>query len=142
MDEKSVRDFAKRPQTRIGVTAALTVAKHGGEANQGNNTTFEGKNSVTVCLTDGVFTGVSLEMGTLEAVRFADQNKAFYGKRATPAQILFEKNAVTVPPGSLVSEMHDKLRMLARGEAWEPSFLDASRSSQVYQKAEEIEGRK
>ena len=140
VDDESVHDFAKRPQTRIGVTAALTVAKKGGEVNQGNDTTFKGKNSVTVTLTNGAFTGVSLEMGTLETVR-DEQNHVFYGKQASTSQILFEPGSVHVPEGSLVAEIHEKLGMLARGETWTPGLLDQSRTSQAFQIAEEAEGR-
>ena len=118
----------------------MTVAKMGGELNQGSNTTFEGKNSITVTLTNGVFTGLSLEMGTLETVR-DEQNHVFYGKKVSTSQILFQPGSVHVPEGSLVAEIHEKLGMLARGEIWKPSLLDQSRTSQAYQIAEEAEGR-
>ena len=140
MDQESVKDFAKRPQTRIGLSAALSVARMGGEANQGNDTTFVGKNTITVMLTNGIFTGVSLEMGTLETVR-DEQNAVFYGKKVSTAQILFEKGHVQVPQGSLVTDIHEKLAMLARGETWTPDILDQSRSSQAYQLAELAEAK-
>lgn len=142
MDQESLQDFAKRPQTRLGLTAALTVVKKGGQLNHGNDTTFQGKHSITFTLTSGAFTGVCLEMGTLETVR-NDQNHFFYNDpKATTAQILFAPGAVRVPPDSLVPDIHEKLGKLERGETWTPDLLDQSRSSQAYQIAEQVEGRK
>ena len=57
-------------------------------------------------------------------------------KKASTEQILFDKDHVHVPEGSLVSDIHEKLGMLARGETWTPGILDQSRSSQAYQIAE------
>ena len=87
MDAESMDDFASRPQTRIGVVASMTVGKMGGEASQGMD--LPKKGTITYSFTKGAYTGLSLEMGTLETLR-AKQNSTFYGVKASPSDILFE----------------------------------------------------
>lgn len=136
MDEESMKDFAVRPQTRIGVTAALTLGKHGGEVNRGMD--LPKKGTITKVFTHGVFTGASIEMGTLETARDR-QNAAYYGKKVKPSQVLFEKNSVTLPEESLVPDIHKKLGLLARGETWVPDDVDKSKSGHFYLLAKQAE---
>jgi len=138
MDDASMKDFAHRPQTRIGVTAALNVGKTGCEVEKGMNTTFEGKDTIMVRYTKGAFTGATLEMGTLDTAQDS-QNHKFYGKKVTVKDVLFKKDSVTLPKDSLIPDIHDKLGMLARGETWVPGDVDRSRSGRHYQIAKEAE---
>ena len=92
-------DLANRPQTCIGVAAALMLGKLGGELSKGNY--LPNKGTVTVAFTKGAFAGLSLEMGTLETVR-NKANEAFYGTQGKSSEILFQKDFVIVPEESLI----------------------------------------
>jgi lipid-binding SYLF domain-containing protein len=128
MDEESMKNFAMRPQTRIGVTAALTMGKCGGEINQGME--LPKKGTITVSFSKGVYTGISIEMGTLETARNR-QNETFYGKHVKLSQILFKKDSVDIPEDSLIPDIHKKLALLAKGETWVAGELDRSKSTHV-----------
>lgn len=138
MDDESMKDFAARPQTRIGVTASMVLCKLGGEIGKGMDRTFEGKDTRTVRISNGAFTGITLEMGTLETSRLK-QNHDFYNKNVSVSQILFDENSVEFPKDSLIPDIHKKLGKLARGETWVPGDLDRSRSGQFYQLAVQAE---
>jgi len=136
MDDESVKDFAKKPQTRIGATAAFSVGKIGGEVAAGMD--LPNKGTVTVSLSNGIYTGFGLEMGTLETVRDS-HNEVFYGKKLKPPQILFEKDAAPLPEDSLIPDIHKKLNMLSLGETWIPGEEDVSRSEHFLKEAEKAE---
>jgi lipid-binding SYLF domain-containing protein len=136
MDDESMKDFATRPQTRLGATAAFSLGRRGGEVSKG--TDLPNKGTVTVSMSSGVYTGVGLEMGTLETSRDR-QNEAFYGKKAKPSQILFSKDAVALPKDSLIPDIHEKLEMLARGETWLPGEEEKSRSEHFLAEADKAE---
>jgi hypothetical protein len=55
------------------------------------------KGTITVSFSKGVYTGMSIEMGTLETAR-NQQNETFYGKQVNISQILFKKDARSTYP--------------------------------------------
>lgn len=55
------------------------------------------------------------------------ENAKFYGKDVSPEQIMFE-NAVTIPEGTLIPEIHRKLDVLKTGKTSEPSVEDIATS--------------
>ena len=141
MDDESLQDFADRPQSRIGIVGSCTAGSAGGEVERGMNKTFRGADSITVLISKGVFTGFGIEMETFETCQ-ESQNHEFYGKHAKVNDILFEKGAVELPKDSLVSDIHSKLRKLARGETWIPGDLDRSRSGRFYNLVENAESKR
>lgn len=67
---------------------------------------------------------------TIESARFGPrpkENAKFYGKDVSAEQILFE-NAVTIPEGTMIPEIHRKLNMLKTGKTSVPSEEDAKMS--------------
>jgi hypothetical protein len=88
------------------------------------------KGTITVSFSKGVYTGMSIEMGTLETAR-NQQNETFYGKQVKISQILFKKDAVDIPQDSLIPDIHKKLALLANGETWVAGELNRSKSSHI-----------
>ena len=88
------------------------------------------KGTMTVSFSKGVYTGMSIEMGTLETAR-NQQNETFYGKQVKISQILFKKDAVDIPQDSLIPDIHKKLALLANGETWVAGELNRSKSSHI-----------
>lgn len=136
MDDASMEDFVTRPQTRIGVVAAMTLCKMGGESSQGME--LPNKGTITYSFTKGAFAGLSLEMGTLETLQ-AKQNRKFYGNKASPAEILFEEGAVEIPQDSLIPDIHKKLGQLAAGETWVAGDEDFRKSTNAREQAIQAE---
>ena len=66
----------------------------------------------------GIFGGCSLEAAII-SVR-EDENTRFYGKSASPSEILFEK-AVSAPTEKGVEELHHKLDLLREGKVLIPT---------------------
>ena len=88
------------------------------------------KGTITVSFSKGVYTGMSIEMGTLETARH-QQNETFYGKQVKISQILFKKDTVDKPEDSLIPNIHKKFALLAKGDTWVAGELDRSKSSHV-----------
>ena len=129
LDDETMKDFAERPQTRIGLDAAMTAGKAGGDANVGMD-----HGTRTFSFTQGAYAGLSMQMGTLE--KSDKQNHIFYGKEVNAKGILF-KDDVTVPEDSQVPDLHDKLQKLANGETWTPGDEDIKSSRHYLEKAHE-----
>jgi len=62
----------------------------------------------------GFFSGASL--GSSVLVHRRRENERFYGKKASPREIMFDGAAVTPPEGSGVSYLHEKLNLLKTGK--------------------------
>ena len=137
MDKKSMEEFVKMPQTRMGVTAALNIGRFGGQVSQGLE--LPNKGTITVSFSKGIFTGGGIDVGTLETTR-DEVNETFYKQKAKASQILFKKGAVTIPEESMVPDIHEKLQWLAEGKTWTPGAEDIDRSSHYLSLALHAEG--
>lgn len=127
MDDETMQDFAKRPQTRGGVDVGLSLGKVGGAKTAGN-----GKSIRSYTFTNGVFAGLGFQTGTL--VHQKQQNEVFYGSKVTPQQLLIDQT-VHAPGDSQVPDVCKKLKMLVEGETWVPTQQDLDRSSRFLEGA-------
>ena len=133
MDDKTMMDFATRPQTRMGLDAAVSAGSAGGDANVGMEAPNRG--TVTFTYTNGVFAGLSVLIGTLAHQN--KQNVIFYSKdKVSPKSILID-NEVEIPPDSQVKDLHDKMKKLEQGDSWTPSAHDRQRSSRFLEMAQQ-----
>ena len=122
MDDETMKDFAQRPQSRIGLEVSLAVGTFGGSKNIDID-----QGAVSLTLTKGGFASLGLQLGTL--VNQDKQNRHFYNKpKITPAQILFE-DAVQASTDSQVPDLYKKLDHLYMGETWVATKEDIDRSS-------------
>ncbi|KAL3922165.1 MAG: hypothetical protein SGILL_002350 [Bacillariaceae sp.] len=125
MDDENMEDFVLKPQSRISLDASVTAGPMGAKGNIGNEAPKSG--TVTFTLQEGFLAGLSVEMFTLESK--ATQNEIFYGKEGVRAQdILYHSNHVTVPEGSQIPDIQEKMEKLARGETWTPDEEAIKRS--------------
>ena len=151
MDDETLIDFAKYPQTRIALDTALTAGKCGGSLNCGMEAPNKG--TISVRFNTGVYFGLGLQMATLGMAN--EQNNEFYteeeqeevedagkdpdideDKRIKAKDILLKKNKVKIPEDTQIPDLYEKLRKLANGETWEPGQEDISRSLQFAQVAQ------
>ena len=94
---------------------------------------------VDVCLSysKGIFGGLSIEGAVLNPRKAV--NAKFYGKEATPKQILFE-NAVTVPetPETLLPEVYAKLEKLCSGiDIYQPTPEEKKKADSIRELADQ-----
>jgi lipid-binding SYLF domain-containing protein len=134
MDDANLEDFATKPQSRISLDASFAAGSMGAKGNVGQEAPQKG--TVTFTLSEGVFAGLSLEMFTLESA--AAQNEIFYDKENVKTKdILYKEDAVTIPDGSQVPDLQEKMEMLARGETWTPDDEAVTRSRHFARLAKE-----
>lgn len=132
MDDENMEDFVSRPQTRMGLDAAIAAGTAGGAASVGLDAPHLG--TVTYRWSEGAYAGAGVQMGTLQCS--PEQNSAFYGDKASPKKIVFTDGAVKVPEDSQVKDIYEKLEMLARGEDWVPDDAALDRSRRFKEVAE------
>ncbi|CAB9500533.1 YSC84-like protein 1 [Seminavis robusta] len=131
MNDETMKDFVHRPQTRMGLDAALAIGKMGGDKTVG----IDGKGTISFAYTSGAFAGLSLQMGTL--VHQAKQNEVFYNKEKVEAKdIVLSNTAVQVPSDCQVGDMYKKLDLLEQGMTWVPTPEDMDRSSRFLEGAQ------
>ena len=90
---------------------------------------------IALSYSKGLFGGISIE-GALCNPRTA-VNEKFYGKSVTPKAILFEKDSVKLPDGTLMPEVYDKLKRLCSGEGiYEITDAEKKKAEAAREKAE------
>jgi len=115
MDDGTLNTFACEHQVKIGSQVAATVGPLGREADASFNFSERGGLGVTInyAFSKGAFAGISLETAVLNTR--SKENERFYGKPAKASEILFD-NAVEIPKGKGVEELHHRLCLLRDGK--------------------------
>ena len=131
MDDATLEDFCKKPQSHMGLTGALAAGTKGGTVAVG----VDSGGAVSFSLTRGVFAGLGVQLGTLEDA--PTQNHIFYGQKVSTKTILFNDNKVKVDPESQIPDLHDHLNMLVEGISWLPTTQDLDKSKHFSEMAEE-----
>lgn len=136
MDDSSVRAMSGDHQIKVGGQASVTVGPVGREAEVAFNLSTEGVGaSFSYTFSKGLFGGIALESAVLGAR--AKENERFYGKKATTPEILFGE-AVEIPKGKGIEELHEKLNLLQAGETLVLNEADAAKKESLRELAESV----
>lgn len=134
-DEGTVSAMAGDTGLKFGGQGELTGGPFGRTAELSLNASNTGLGATcSVAFTKGFFGGISLE-GAVVGPRSA-VNEQFYGASASPSQIVFE-GVVTVPDGTLIKEVYEKLDKLIEGATHEPSEAELEKVESARLVAEE-----
>lgn len=121
--DPTLKEVSGNAEIRFGGDVDHTFTGIGGKddkVSHGSCDFLRGSHSFV--FSQGFFTGASLGSSVLAARN--KENERFYGKKATPREIMFE-GAVTPPEGSGVSYLHKKLNLLKAGKT---TVLSATQS--------------
>lgn len=120
IDDAAVNALSGEAQVKLGGQIAVAVGPLGREAEGAFNVSNKGAGmTLTYSISKGLFAGINLE-GALVGAR-GGENKKFYTSDASPRDILFNEGAVTIPEGSRVAELHEKLTLMEQGKTMEPA---------------------
>jgi hypothetical protein len=135
-DRETVASISGDVGIKFGGQGELTLGPFGRDAELSLNLSNKGVGStLAISFSKGLFGGISVE-GAILAPRSA-QNKLFYGKSATPMQILYD-DYVELPPGTLMNQVYAKLDKLMQGETHEPSPEEAEKVEIARVEAEKL----
>lgn len=125
MDDDVMQDFCDVPQTRIGVNAAVSLGRKGGD--KGSGFDLKDHKTITYYFTNGAFIGGSLKMGTMNVM--TKQNDQFYGNtHVSTKDMLLKPGAVQVPKDTQVDFLYEKMDCLSTGEGWSADEEKLNRS--------------
>lgn len=137
MDKHTMAAFSGEGQIKFGGQMSLTLGPVGREADVSLNLSNRGAGgSFSYTFSRGIFGGISLE-GAVIGVR-AGENSLFYGKEASPQSILFGDDAVSIPEGSGIPDLHRKLDMLTRGETTTLSEKELEKKESMREEADKV----
>ena len=112
-DESTLKSLSGDAGVKLGTQVEASLGNWGRTAEATTMISNHGV-GVDICLSysKGIFGGLSVEDAVLNPRKKV--NAKFYGKEATPQEILFE-NAVEMPEGTLLPEVYSKLEKLCSG---------------------------
>ena len=134
-DEGAMKTVASGGQVQLGAEMGLAL----GPVGRGLDSDFQFSGKGVAALlaysfSQGVFGGIGLD-GAILRPR-PGENAKFYGKEATPAQIVLE-DAVSAPEGdTTIAELHKKLTMLEAGKTTELTAEDAAKKESAKAEAD------
>lgn len=135
-DSETMKSFSGDAGVKIGTQVEASAGNWGRTAEATTMLTNKGV-GVDVCLSysRGLFGGLSIE-GALLNPR-PKVNSKFYGKDVKPKEILFEKDSVTIPEGTLLPEVYAKLEALCSGKGiYELTDAEKKKAEEIKAKAE------
>lgn len=114
-DPQTLKSFAGDAGVKLGTQAEASILDWGRSAQVSAMATNKGISAdITLSYSRGLFGGLSVE-GALVNPR-PKVNASFYGKPATPSQILLDRAVEAPTEGNLLPELYAKLNALCSGQ--------------------------
>lgn len=112
MTDHGVKMLTADTKYELGIQAGITAGPYGREASLAADAGGKGVGAtLSYVFSKGALVNIGYENNFIETVN--EVNKAFYGKKASAIDIIFEPGTVDIPEGKGVEELHAKLGELS-----------------------------